>query len=264
MHSFICLFKAEYYKTVRFKAIWFLFLFAFLLLALQMVRIYGLSAEEFNRLFIQSKMDSKPLFIIDYLFIFISLIFSFVVILHVALMKYLEDYSNGWRLLYTQPHSILKIHLSKIAVSVLFVLSILLSYIVIVIGFIELLNFTRPELNLFKVNSNYFVTTLHLIAYYFFHSVVILMLFYLASLVIKKFTLFIVFSIIFPFISLMILSDYLNPFIHFLYGLAVSVKDTRTVRMSNFNFPFLTFELIGFLYILFSFLLISYFSKRRL
>lgn len=260
--SFFGLLYAEFYKSLKFKGFWVVLILVFLLVTFKVVSLLVLDLNKFNNLFNRSIDTNKWIFYYNYLLLIVSWLMPFMIGLLVSVGKYMEVKANGWKQLNSLPFSITYIHVAKITVLFIFMLLLLVIIVVIVIFSAEFVAIFRPDFgfNEFDRQHNYIFK---LFFHWMLYAVAISLLYYILSILINNFSLFISLVILLPVFFIIFLPGYLNLFFYFFTKKAQIVKGEYVFNMRSKTLYWLTFDRMNLIYILiFSLALLK--SKRRI
>jgi hypothetical protein len=193
------------------------------------------------------------------------MIFSFLlpslIGLIVASSIYMEISADGYALMNRSPYSLFNFDaikmVSLILISILFCIVAGLFSIL----FSEITFLLKPEFQVDPNNRSH-LYLIKFIPHYFPHLLSLCAFYYLLSIVIKNFTVYMGLVIILPFLALLLVPDVFNLMIYPITEVSINYKNAKLVQMQLQSFPSIDFHKINIVYIII-FPLLTYFIREK-
>ncbi|MGM0581347.1 MAG: ABC transporter permease [Bacteroidota bacterium] len=251
----------EFYKVRKYKPLWIIFgVLAVLLIGIFINQI-SLSEQRFNMMFGQSRLPNKWIFMYDNYLMVISFLLPSLIGLIVASSIYMEIAANGYSLLNRSPYSLFNFDAIKILSLILISIVFCMVAGVFIILFSELTFMLKPGFQIDPEKRSHFYL-IKFIPRYFPYLISLCAFYYLLSLLVKNFTVYMSLIIILPFLTILIFPDIFNLMIYPFYEQSIYYSDGSPIRMRLQSFPSIDFHKINVVYIII-FPLLTYFIRER-
>ncbi|WKK77157.2 ABC transporter permease [Marivirga salinae] len=251
----------EFYKIRKYKPLWIIFGILVVLLTGMFINQINLSEQRFNMMFGQSGFSNKWLYVYDGYISILSFLLPSLIGLIVASSIYMEIAANGYSLLNRSPYSLFNFDAIKILSLILISILFCLIAGLFIILFSELTFILKPEFQIDPEKRSHFYL-IKFIPRYFPYLISLCAFYYLLSLLIKNFTVFMSLIIILPLLTMLIIPDVFNLMIYPLYENSIYYSNGNPIRMRLQSFPSIDFHKINVLYIII-FSLLIYFIREK-
>lgn len=251
----------EFYKIRKYKPLWIIFGVLALLLIGIFINQISLSEQRFNMMFGRSDFSNKWLYMYDNYIGILSFLLPSLIGLIVASSIYMELAANGYSLLNRSPYSLFNFDAIKIlSLTLISILFCLIAGLFIIL-FSELTFILKPEFQIDPENRSHFYL-IKFIPRYFPYLLSLCGFYYLLSLIIKNFTVYMTLIIILPILTMLLIPDVFNLMIYPLYENTIYYSNGNPIRMRLQSFPSIDFHKINIVYIII-FPLMTYFIREK-
>ncbi len=251
----------EFYKIRKYKPLWIIFGVLVVLLTGIFINEISLSEQRFNMMYGQSRLPNKWVFMYDnYLMVFSYLLPSLIGLI-VASSIYMEIAANGYSLLNRSPYPLFNFDAIKILSLSLISIFFCLVAGVFIILFSELTFILKPGFQIDPEKRSHFYL-IKFIPRYFPYLLSFCGFYYLLSLIIKNFTVYMSLIIILPILTVLLIPDIFNLMIYQFYERSLYHSNVMSIHMRLQSFPSIDFHKINVVYIII-FPLLTYFIRER-